>query len=199
MTKRSLGLVASMLGIPLETHAHGDASWAHAVVDGARLFAGSLQYLLPVVAAALIARRGSRASLRNDVLSLVAGVTLGMFGGHLVTDALSVVVVARIQLILLGLIVLIDLRLPVVIVSLLCILTGALVGLEHGVTPLGDPAAEPALTIGFLLIAAAAFAAGGLVSQRFRTGWQHIAIRIIGSWLAAIGAIYVACLIKQIR
>jgi len=199
MTKRSLGLVASMLAVPLEAHAHGDASWAHGVVDGARIFAGSIQYLLPVLAAALVARRGSRASLRNDVLSLAGGVTLGMFGGYVVTDALTVVVVARIQLILLGLIVLTDLRLPATIISPLCILAGALVGLEHGVTPLGDPVAESKPTLGFLLSAAAVFTAAGLVSQRFRTGWQRIAIRVVGSWLAAIGVIYVAFLIKQVR
>ena len=199
MTKRSLGLVASLLAVPLEAHAHDDASWAHGVVDGARVFAGSLQYLLPVLAAALIARRGSHASLRNDALSLIGGVTLGMFSSYVVTDALTVVILSRIQLILLGLIVLTDLRLPAAIISPLCILAGALVGLEHGVTPLGDPLAEPKLTLGFALSAAAVFTAAGLVSQRFRTGWQRIAIRVVGSWLAAIGAIYVAFLIKQVR
>ena len=147
MTNRSLGPVALLLAVPLEVHAHDDASWAHGVVDGARIFAGSLQYLLPVLAAALIARRASHASLRNDALSLIGGVTLGMFSSYVVTDALSVVVVARIQLILLGLIVLTDLRLPAAIISPLCILAGALVGLEHGVTPLGDPVAEPKLIL----------------------------------------------------
>jgi hypothetical protein len=98
MTKRSLGLVASMLAVPLEAHAHGDASWTHGVADGARAFAGSLQYLFPVLAAALIARRGSQASLRNDAFSIVGGISLGMFGGYVVTDALTVVVLARIQL-----------------------------------------------------------------------------------------------------
>jgi len=199
MTKRSLGLVASMLAAPLEAHAHGDASWAHGVVDGARVFASSLQYLFPVLAAALIARRASRASLRNDALSLIGGITLGMLGSYAVTDALAVVFAARIQLILLGLIVLTDLRLPAAIISPLFILAGALVGLEHGVTPLGDPVAEPKLTLGFALSSAAVFTAVGLISQRFRTGWQRIAIRVVGSWLAAIGAIYVASLIKQIR
>jgi hypothetical protein len=199
MTKRSLGLAASLLAVPLQAHAHGDASWAHGVVDGARVFAGSLQYLLPILAAALIARRGSHAGLRNDALSLVGGVTLGMFSASVVTDAFTVVLLTRIQLILLGLIVLTDLRLPAAIISPLCILAGALVGLEHGVTPLGDPVAEPKLTLGFALSATAVFTAVGLVSQRFRTGWQRIAIRVVGSWLAAIGAIYVAFLIKQIR
>lgn len=199
MTKRSLGLVASMLAVPLEAHAHGDAGWAHAAVDGARVFASSLQYLLPVLAAALIARRGSHASLRNDALSLVGGIVLGMFGGYVVTDALTVVVIARIELILLGLIVLIDLRLPAVLVSLLSILAGGLVGLEHGVTPLGDPVAEPKPTLGFLLSAAAVFTAIGLISHRFRTGWQRIAIRVVGSWLAAIGAIYLAFLMSGAR
>ena len=120
MTKRSLGLLISMLALPLEAHAHAGASWAHGVVDGARAFAGSLQYLLPVLAAALIARRGSRASLRNDVWWLIGGLTLGMFGSYLASDALTVVIVARIQLILLGLIVLTDLRLPGTIISPLC-------------------------------------------------------------------------------
>jgi hypothetical protein len=182
MTKRSLGLVASMLAVPLEAHAHGDASWSHGVADGARVFAGSLQYLLPVLAAALIARRGSHASLRNDAFSIVGGISLGMFGGYVVTDALTVVVLARIQL-----------------VSLLSILAGGLVGLEHGVTPSGDPLAGPQLALGFLLSAAAVFTVTGLISHRFRTGWQRIAIRVVGSWLAAIGAIYVAFLIKQVR
>jgi hypothetical protein len=199
MTKRGLGLVASMLVLPLEARAHVDAGWTHGVVDGVRAFAGSIQYLFPVLAAALIARRGSGASLRNDLLSLIAGVALGMFGGCVATDALSVVVVARIQLILLGLIVLSDLRLPTALVSFLCLLAGGVVGLEHGVTPSGDPWNQPAPALGFLLTASAAFTAGGLVSQRFRTGWQRIAIRVVGSWLATIGAIHLAFLIAQIR
>ena len=199
MTKRALGLVASTLVLPLEAHAHADAGWTHGVVDGVRVFAGSIQYLFPVLAAALIARRGSGADLRNDLLSLIAGVTLGMFGGYVVTDALTVVVVARIQLILLGLIVLTDLRMSATLASLLTLLVSGVVGLEHGVTPSGDPWNQPAPALGFLLAAAGLFAAAGLVSQRFPTGWQRIAIRVVGSWLAAIGAIYVAFLIEQIR
>jgi biotin transporter BioY len=59
--------------------------------------------------------------------------------------------------------------------------------------------AEPEPTLGFLISAAAVFTAAGLISHRFRTGWQRIAIRIVGSWLAAIGVIYVAFLLKQVR
>ena len=199
MTGRALGLAASVLAVPLEAHAHGDAGWAHGVVDGARAFAGSLQHLLPVLAVALVARRRSRASVRNDVLSIVGGVSLGMFCSYLVSDALAVVVLARAQLVLLGLIALSNLQLSAALVSLLCIAAAGAVGLEYGVTPSGDPLARPAPALGFLLAAAAAFGAVALAAQHFQTGWQRIAIRVLGSWIAATGMIYLAFLIVQFR
>jgi hypothetical protein len=195
MRCRAIGFGA--LALPLAAHAHADEGFGHGLIDGVLLFIGSLQYLLPVLAAALVARSGPRAIVRDGALSLACGIALGTLGGHVLDAPLAVAMLTRAQLVALGLIVLADLRVPTPAVNALCGLTGALVGLERGATPPGDVLADAALTIGSLLAAVALFSAVGLASRCFRTGWQRIAVRVAGSWLAAIGAIHLALLIRH--
>jgi hydrogenase/urease accessory protein HupE len=179
-------------------HAHGDAGLAHGVADGVSVFFGSLQYLLPIIGAALVASRDSKTNVIGALLAVLAGMLLGTIGRYVVSDALSIVLLARSYLILLGLIVTIDMRLPTNVTLAICFLAGALVGLEYGITPLGDPKAEPGPVSAFMLSAALVFSVVAFSLMRYRSGWQRIAIRVAGSWIAAIGTIYGAFLLKQV-
>ena len=109
-----------------------------------------------------------------------------------------VALLAQIYLSLLALMVLLDLHPPARIVNLFRLLAGGLVGLQFGISPIGSPLSEPALTLGFLLSAVSLYSAAGFFAMRSRADWQRIAIRIAGSWIVAIAVIYIAYLIKRI-
>lgn len=191
-------MLLASAGLPLTAHAHANAGWAHGLLDGAAVFVGTVEYLLPVLAAALLSSRET-ASIRCSVCYIAAGLLLGMFCAYAASDIIVVALIAQIYLSLLGLLVLLELRLPVVIVTLLRFLAGGMVGLELGNSTAGAPLSEPALTLGFIVTAAGMYTATGLIASHVRTGWQRIAIRIVGSWIVAIAVIYIAYLIRQFR
>jgi hypothetical protein len=161
------------------------------------VFTGTIEYLLPVLAAALLSAREPQ-SIRYGIAYIVAGLLAGMITAYATTGIIIVALLAQIYLSLLGLMVLLDLHPPARIVNLFRFLAGGLVGLQFGISPIGSPLSEPALTLGFLLSAVSLYTVAGFFSMRSRADWQRIAIRIAGSWIVAIAVIYIAYLIKRI-
>lgn len=185
--------------LPLTAHAHANAGWAHSVLDGAMVFGLTIEYLLPVLAAALLPSRVPRQAVGYGVGYLVTGLLLGMVAAYAARDVIVVSLLAQSYLSLLGLVVLLDLRLPLRIVCLLRFLAGGLVGLQFGVSPMGDPLSAPTLTLGFIAAAVSIYTMAALLASYCRVGWQRIAMRIAGSWIVAIAVIYLAYLVRQLR
>jgi hypothetical protein len=159
----------------------------------------TLEYLLMVLAAALLSSRGIQRGIRYGIGYVFTGLLLGMVVAYTTRDVIVVSLLAQGYLSLLGLMVLLDLRLPTRIVSQLRFLAGGLVGLELGVSPIGALLLKPAPALGFIVTAAGIYAIAGLFSAHCHAGWQRVTIRIAGSWIVAIAVIYLAYLVKQFR
>jgi hypothetical protein len=179
--------------------AHGEAGWMHALLDGAGVFFTTLQYLLPVLMAALLVR-DPRPGLQPVALQLVAlGIALGgglcclPVGG----DPALVGLYGRVYLIALGLLVLFNLRPHAALVLVLILLTGALTGLEARSSVLGDPATGLAAAAGFIFAAVCLYLPVALIAGRHSHGWQRLAIRVAASWIAAIAAIDIAFMLGR--
>lgn len=201
-TPRYLQVAAWCLAaVPLTVHAHGDVvDWLHGVEDGAMLFVTSVQYLLPVLAAALLTSDEQRRYFHYSAFApLAVGIVAGILAHYMLADIPFNLALARSYLVFLGLLVVLDARFREGIVALLSLIAGLLVGSEYGATPMGGSLSNPAPTMGFLVAAALLYTVVDLVTHRYRSGWQRIAIRVAGSWIAAIALIYIAFLVKKMQ
>lgn len=191
------GLVGAVLAaMPLVAHAHAESGWMHGLGDGVLTFLGSVEYLLPVTAAALLAGRQAPRSISDAMLAFGVGVLLGMGLGPLATDARFVEVAGRGWLVVLGLLLLLDARQPRLLGAFIAVVTGALAGLELALPVAARMAVSAAEIAGFLGASILLLAAAGSLSRRCREGWRRIAIRVAGSWIAAIALMAVAFLLR---
>jgi hydrogenase/urease accessory protein HupE len=179
-----LALLAALL-IPVRADAHLVTTGLGPVYDGIGHLLLTPEDLVPIVALALYAGlRGARAGrIALFVLpaAWIAGGLLGLRAGAAVAAP-----VPALSFVLLGVLVAADLRLPDGAVAVLA----ALLGLVHGF--LNGPAlagAGPG-ALGLLGIAAVAFVVVALASAlvvSLKAPAARIAVRVAGSWVAAIG------------
>ncbi len=148
-------------------------------------FAG-FEHILPIVAMALLAgQRGvtvGRAVLLAFPLALTVGIILGMTG-----SALKIVEVINLgSFIVLGALVAGAWHLPKNALIWLSIFFGLAQGYANGV----DITNEVSASLFLLGVVASsviliAFSAATVVS--LKSDWQHVAVRVVGSWILAIG------------
>ena len=167
------------------------------MMDGALLFITSIQYLLPVLMIALLVRRVEYPRIALQAAALGIGLLIALSVLPPPGDPASLPLYARGYLIVLGLLVLADLRLHAGLVLILTLGTGGVIGLELKATVIDDPASGTLPTIGFISSSILSYLLAGLFSGVCRLGWQRIAIRVAGSWIAAIAAIDIAFMIAR--
>jgi hydrogenase/urease accessory protein HupE len=169
-------------------------SWAQAhlvttglgpVYDGLSHFALTPEDLVPALALALLAGLRGPAHGRRALFVLPAAWLLGGSFGLAAHGGVSPVV-TWISFVLLGGLLAVDARLPLYATTMLA----ALLGLVHGYLN-GTAIALPGLgALALLGIVAAVFAlvavAASLVAP-LRAAWARVAVRVAGSWIAAIG------------
>lgn len=174
---------------PSIAFAHENEAWAHGVTDGLALFVGSIQFLLPTLAIGLLA--GGRGRGSAAIGWSYAGLALGVGAGTLIGVAFDVPILSRGGLAILGLLLALDVRLSGAPAGTLAFAAGALAGSELAAS--GALAANAlSLLVGFVVLAMLAVAVAGALSARYQGGWQRVAIRVAGSWFAAISIISLA-------
>ena len=172
-------------------HAHLMTTGVGPFYDGALHVLASVDQLLPLLALCLLAGlRGKacgRAILFGLPPALLAGAAVGRWGPPLPFIGLA----STLLLLALGGLVAADAHLPrrsVIITAAGC---GLLIGYANGAAM-----AEARLGVVSLLgIAAAGFVAAALVPAfvvSLRQAWMRIAVRVAGSWIAALGMLMAA-------
>ena len=154
--------------------------------DGAMHLALSPGDLLGLVAATLLAGlRGARAGRLTVVAMPVAWFIAGLIGLHLPV-AIDLPWMAVVSFILLGVLVAVDPKLPAAAVASLAGLYGALHGLLNG-SALGVIGAGPLSLFGIVMtvLIVALLVSAAVVS--LRAAWTRVAVRVAGSWVAAVG------------
>ena len=177
--------------------AHGGADWLHGAMDGAFLFFTALEFLLPVFLVSLLAVRRVSRLVSLEVAALWIGLLTGLWVLPVPADLATVSWYARVYLIVLGLLILFDLRLHTALVLALILATGALTGLEARNAIFDGSAAGLALPFGFVLSAICLYLPAALVASHYAEGWQRIAMRVVASWIAAIAAVDIAFMIDR--
>jgi hydrogenase/urease accessory protein HupE len=156
----------------------------------------TLEDLLPVVALVLLAglrgARFGRAVLWTLPAAWIAGSIVGMFAGPAILWPVATAALT----IALGVLAAADKSLPVAVVVALAVMLGLVNGGRNGLelTAAGG---------GVGLVAGIATALCVLVSvlaghvTSLRAGWARVAVRVAGSWIAAVGLLIVGWVIRN--
>jgi len=185
----ALGLLA------ISAHAH-----AHTAVKGAGdFYAGllhpvtALEHILPFVTLGLLAgQQGAKAqgAVLVFALTLMLGAALALWVPALPYVALINILSA----VLLGILVAAAWRLPLVLLYGITVLFGLSHGFANG-TAISE-GLKPYLFIPGVGLAGLLAAAYGMIMTDFllrqKANWMHIAVRVAGSWIAAIGILVLA-------
>jgi len=190
-SRSPLSLVVLMVGLALvlqsgPARAHLNSSGMGPVYDGLLHFVTSPEDLIPTLALALLAGLRGAAYGRRALFTLPAAWLLGSLAGSAASATSGGAVLSSLWFLLLGGLVAADARLSLRVTTVLA----ALVGLVHGYlngTGMGQSASAVLAMLGlvaavFILIALAA----AFVVQ-LRAQWARIAVRVVGSWIAATG------------
>ena len=178
--------VAGFLLLPAPSHAHLVNTGLGPFYDGVSHFALTPEDLLPAVAMALLAgQKGSRAG-RLALFALPGAWLLGGLAGLAFPIISSAPALTTVSFLALGGLVAADARLRPEWVTALA----ALVGLLHGYLNGAAMAQAKLGALGLVGIVSTLFVVVALAAAlvvALRVPWGRIAVRVAGSWIAAIG------------
>lgn len=177
--------------------AHDEADWLHGILDGAVAFFTALEFLLPVLMVALLARRHGLRPVITQTAALGIGLLVALLGLPVQGEPAAMESYARGYLVALGLLVLFNLRLHAVLVLVLVLAAGTLTGIEAGIVLIGEPPTEFVSAVGFVSAAICFYLPAALIANHYPHGWQRIAMRVVASWIAAIAVIDIAFMIAR--
>jgi hydrogenase/urease accessory protein HupE len=177
----SVGLVVWPSGV----EAHLVTTGLGPVYDGLSHFALTPEDLVPALALALLAGLRGATHGRRVLFVLPAAWLLGGILGLAMSGRVSPVLTA-ISFVLLGGLVAADVRLPLGSTTVLAALLGVVHGHLNGAALVSPGPGVP----GLVGVVAAVFALVALAASLvvpLRAAWARVAVRVAGSWIAAIG------------
>jgi hydrogenase/urease accessory protein HupE len=194
--RRTGKAVAAVLALGCASaHAHLEATGMGPVYDGVLHFLTSPQDLVPALALAQLAGLRGADHGRRALFALPLAWLLGSLVGLNAAASSAGTLGAALWFLFMGSLVLADARLSLAATTGLA----ALLGLFHGaLNGSGLGLSLPAI-IATLGVAAAVFVAVALVAAfivRLRAEWARIAVRVVGSWIAASGLLMVGWAIR---
>lgn len=198
MTRRRCIVALSLLlsAAPSAAFAHLVSSGLGPFYDGALHLLLSPEDLLGLLALTLLAGLGGKTASRWLIITLpLAWLGAGVLGlGLGVSPALPWL--NALLLTTLGVLVAADLRLSPPIIAALAILIGVVHGLDNGsaLAAAGAGASAVSGVAATVLIVALLLAA--LVAS-LRAAWSRIAVRVVGSWIAAVGMLLIGWMLPR--
>ena len=178
--------IAAILVRPAPAAAHLNSTGLGPVYDGALHFLTSPEDLLAALALALWAGARGPEVGRRTLFVLPAAWLLGGLLGLAAAGPAGDAIVSAIWLMALGALLAADLPLPLGVATGLAALLGAQRGFVNGS---GVPPSADAL-VALLGLTAVVFAVVALAAAfvvHLRAAWTRVAVRVIGSWIAASG------------
>jgi len=185
------GALAALAGAllllpPAVAHAHLANTGLGPVCDGVSHLFLSFDDLLTVVAMALLGGLNGKVAARRVLFVLPAAWLAGGIAGYLAGLAILPAGTTSLSLLALGILVAADRRLTPDLVTALAVAAGLLHGWLNGagIATAGREATALAGIVGSAFVLVALLAAP---ASRLRVPWTRIALRVAGSWIAAVG------------
>jgi len=179
-----------VLLLPAPAHAHLVTTGLGPLYDGVSHLFLSPDDLLPVLALALLAGLNGAAAGRRALFVLPAAWLVAGIAGFLSGSSAVPATATALSLLLLGGLTALDRRLSTRVVTALALALGLLHGWLNG----AGIAAAQREALGLAGIVASIFVVLALAAARvvsLQAPWTRIAVRVAGSWLAAIGLLLV--------
>jgi hydrogenase/urease accessory protein HupE len=180
------GAVVSLWSLPGTAHAHLVTTGLGPVYDGISHLFLTFEDLLPVIAMALLAGLNGPPAARRVLFALPLAWLAAGVAGHWSGMAMLPAGFTALSLLALGILTAADRRLAPSLVAAVAVL----LGLVHGWLNGAGIAAAGRETSGLVGIAGAIFLLVSLIAAlvvSLRRPWNRIAVRVAGSWIAAIG------------
>ena len=193
-------------GVSLSLLTAANSAYAHAPIQGIGDFyvgflhpVTGLEHVLPFAALGILAgQQGNRAAPTLLLFALM--LMLGALGAHWIPALPYIGLLNTLSVVLLGVLVAIDSRLPVMVLCVIATVFGLSHGLANG-TAL-DGAFKAYLAIPGLGLAGLVVPAWLMIVVEFilrqQYDWMRIAVRVAGSWITAIGVLVLATSWKAI-
>lgn len=158
------------------------------VYDGISHVLLSPEDLMCVLAMAVFAGLNGATAGRRTLFAFTAAWFVGGVAGYLVGHPLLPAALTAGSLIVLGGLTAADLRLPVAFVTSLSVTIGLIHGSLNG-AGIASAQREPLALTGIASVIFVLVALGAALVVSRRTAWQRVALRVAGSWVAAIGVL----------
>ncbi len=179
-------LTCALLSWPASAEAHLVTTGLGPVYDGISHVLMSPDDLVPIIAIALLAGLNGATAARHTLFAATAAWVLAGIAGFVAGQPLLSAATPAISFLALGVLIAADWKLSPVLVTALAVLVGSLHGWLNGA---GIAEAQRELLglvgIGATVFVLVALAAALVVSLRAQ--WSRVAVRVAGSWEAAIG------------
>jgi len=188
-------VAAALFAVPVAAQAHLVNSGLGPFYDGGLHLLLSPGDLLGLVAAGLLAGLGGARAGRLTVIALPIAWLLGGVIGVNLQAAADLPWLSTLSFMILGILVAVDVRLRPVAVATLAGVYGALHGLLNG-SALVALGAGPSALWGIVLtvLIVALLTAAAVVSVR--VFWVRVVVRIVGSWIVAVGMLMLGWLVQ---
>jgi urease accessory protein len=179
------GAAAAMVFLmPDIAAAHLVTTGMGSVYDGIGHLLLTPEDLIPVIAVALYVGLRGKAPGRRALFFFPLAWLAGGIAGLMATGT-QIFPLPMLSFLLLGGLIAADLRLPDNIVTTLVIAIGIIHGFYNGIAMEGGPGISGLFGITAALFVLVAIASAFVVS--LQAAWTRVAVRIIGSWIAAVG------------
>jgi urease accessory protein len=190
------GLLAGLVTLfclPSLASAHLVTTGLGPVYDGIGHLVMTPEDLIPVLALALLAGlRGTLPGRRALFLLPLAWLAGGLFGVY--TSGVPAISVAPLSILILGLLIAADVKLPNGMFTAIVLVMGFAHGIFNGMALKEGPG-----ILGLIGIMVTLFVLVSLVSAcvvSLKQAWMRIVVRVVGSWIAAVGMLMFGWLIS---
>jgi len=188
------GAACAELLNPFTAEAHLVTTGMGPVYDGIGHLLLTPEDLIPVMAIALFVGLRGKAPGRRTLFFFPLAWLIGGFAGLMVTSSTPVFPLHILSFLLLGGLIAADLRLPDNVITVLVIAVGTIHGFYNGIAMEGGPGISGLFGISSLLFVLVAIASAFVIS--LRSAWTRVAVRVAGSWIAAVGLLMFGWMVK---
>jgi hydrogenase/urease accessory protein HupE len=180
-----LGALALLMVLPAHTEAHLNSTGLGPVYDGLLHFVLSPEDFLPVLALALLAGLRGADHGRRALFVLPTSWLIGGLVGLSATSPGSTALTC-VSFLLLGGLLAADAKLSLRATTILAVIVGLFHGYLNG-SGMGRPENGGLALLGLIFGVFVFVAVAAAFVVRLRRQWEHIAVRVMGSWIAASG------------